>query len=223
MMNDKQLCSMIKDMSSLYIDNVVSEESRQAVEEHLAVCEKCRGYYSSLEAIEVMVNAEDDESIRYQRVARKIKRVRIAIAGGFILLLLLMVIVVTTVAQRVVISGNCMSPTVNDGEQYILNKWVYKFSEPERNDIVIYERDGVYHVSRIIGLPGERMKIVDGICYVNDTATEIAIEFTQDYIVSELQLDQDQFLIMADNVTEYPSSEKRVERKEIVGKAMITR
>ena len=35
-------CKMIEDILPLYVDGVCSEESRAAVEEHLAQCESCR-------------------------------------------------------------------------------------------------------------------------------------------------------------------------------------
>ena len=38
-------CNIAKDLMPLYIDDVLSEESKTAVEEHLTACEGCREYY----------------------------------------------------------------------------------------------------------------------------------------------------------------------------------
>ena len=35
-------CSIIQDLLPLYVDGVVSEDTAQAVEEHLETCEACR-------------------------------------------------------------------------------------------------------------------------------------------------------------------------------------
>lgn len=44
----KYSCDVIKDLLSLYCDNVCSEDSRAAVEEHLKECEPCRGELKKL-------------------------------------------------------------------------------------------------------------------------------------------------------------------------------
>lgn len=44
----KYSCDMIKDLLSLYCDNVCSEDSRAVVEEHLEECEPCRGELQKL-------------------------------------------------------------------------------------------------------------------------------------------------------------------------------
>ena len=41
-------CGIIRDLLPLYIDDVCNEESRWAVETHLAECEKCRNYYDAM-------------------------------------------------------------------------------------------------------------------------------------------------------------------------------
>ena len=41
-------CNVNKDLLPLYVDNVCSEESKSMVEEHLAGCEECQGYYDAL-------------------------------------------------------------------------------------------------------------------------------------------------------------------------------
>ena len=35
-------CNVIHDLLPLYVENLVSDESRQLIEEHIAVCEECR-------------------------------------------------------------------------------------------------------------------------------------------------------------------------------------
>ena len=45
----KYPCNIIQDLLPLYHDNVCSEESRRAVQEHLSECEACRDYLAALD------------------------------------------------------------------------------------------------------------------------------------------------------------------------------
>lgn len=47
-MNNELDCAIVGDLLSLYHDDVVSETTKTAVEEHLAGCERCRGEYDSM-------------------------------------------------------------------------------------------------------------------------------------------------------------------------------
>ena len=58
-------CGIIKDLLPLYIDEVCDEESKQAVENHLAECDACRKYHEAMKATEGYVEKEnsDDENM----------------------------------------------------------------------------------------------------------------------------------------------------------------
>lgn len=43
-------CGIIRDLLPLYIDDVCNEESKQAVQNHLPGCEKCRSYYEAMKS-----------------------------------------------------------------------------------------------------------------------------------------------------------------------------
>ena len=55
-------CGIIRDLLPLYIDDVCNEESRQAVENHLLECEKCRNYYEAMKSTEGFVEKKNDNS-----------------------------------------------------------------------------------------------------------------------------------------------------------------
>jgi signal peptidase I len=62
-----------------------------------------------------------------------------------------------------------MHPTVSKG-YYLVNRYVYHFSEPGRGDIVVLDR-GDYssdeEIKRVVGLPGETVQITSGAVYIN--------------------------------------------------------
>ncbi len=65
--------------------------------------------------------------------------------------------------------GRSMMPTFETGEYLIGNKIGYKFTEPSRGDVVIFEYDEhTDYIKRIIGLPGESISIQNGQIYINN-------------------------------------------------------
>ncbi len=47
-MNKNKDCEIIKDLSSLYMENMLSEESQKFIETHLKNCKNCEKYYEDL-------------------------------------------------------------------------------------------------------------------------------------------------------------------------------
>ncbi len=84
-------CGIIRDLMPLYHDNVCSEESRAAVEEHISECNDCREYYKQLsdetgKAVVPEIENRKAESLR--AVSRRFKRgvtVSIVLAAALIL------------------------------------------------------------------------------------------------------------------------------------------
>lgn len=68
----------------------------------------------------------------------------------------------------IVVDGPSMEPTLHDRDQMIVNKFIYRFKEPERFDIVVFhasvQKD---FIKRVIGLPGEHVRIEDNTLYIN--------------------------------------------------------
>ncbi len=65
-------CNVNKDLLPLYVDNVCSEESKSMVEEHLAGCEECQGYYDALrEGIPEEKIAEEKEELLSEEKMRE--------------------------------------------------------------------------------------------------------------------------------------------------------
>jgi len=85
--------------------------------------------------------------------------------------LLLSFLLIHFVAQRTDVNGTSMVPTLEDGDQLIADKVTYRFRDPERFDIIIFPyqyAEKTYFIKRIIGLPGERVRIDEqGKIYIN--------------------------------------------------------
>lgn len=72
------------------------------------------------------------------------------------------------------VDGPSMQDTLFTGENIIIEKVTYLFSEPKRYDIVVckFEKHRENYVKRIIGLPGETIEIRAGDIYINDIPLE---------------------------------------------------
>jgi signal peptidase I len=67
------------------------------------------------------------------------------------------------------VSGNAMNDTLFNDELILVNRWIYRVSEPQRGDIVVYYpvTDSSRHfLHRIIGLPSETVIIRDGNVFI---------------------------------------------------------
>jgi signal peptidase I len=122
-----------------------------------------------------------------------------------------------------------MVPTLEDQDRLIVNKLVYRISEPRRGDIVMlyYPPDpDKSFVKRVIAEENDTVRIVEGRVYVND------VPLKDDYISPELRSHDDwgpqlipegYYFVMGDN--RINSSDSRswgnVPKKYTIGKIQI--
>ena len=152
----------------------------------------------------------------------------------FILVVLLgTYLLITFVGQRTSVSGSSMEPTLSNNDQLILDKISYRFSEPQRFDIIVFPfqyAEKTFYVKRIIGLPGETVQIdLQGNIYINgqilneDYGKE-TINFAG-LAVEPITLGDDEYFVMGDNRNN--SSDSRdpsvgnIRRSNIIGKAWV--
>ncbi len=73
----------------------------------------------------------------------------------------------------IVVDGESMMPTLEDGDRMVVNKIDYAISQPERFDVVVFhateEKD---YIKRIIGIPGDQLAYEDDQLYINGVAQE---------------------------------------------------
>lgn len=140
---------------------------------------------------------------------------------------------ITYVGQRTEVSGASMENTLEHKDQLIVDKLSYRFRDPQRFDIIVfpfqYEED-TYYIKRIIGMPGETVKIdADGTIWIDGEALDES--YGREVIKSpgragvEITLAKDEYFVLGDNRNN--SSDSRdpsvgnIKRNEIVGRAWI--
>jgi signal peptidase I len=69
------------------------------------------------------------------------------------------------------VSGS-MAPTIESGDYVFATKFAYDVLPPQRGDIVVFRAafDGQSYVKRVVGLPGDRIQLKDGIVFINGVA-----------------------------------------------------
>ncbi|MCR5670808.1 MAG: signal peptidase I [Butyrivibrio sp.] len=140
---------------------------------------------------------------------------------------------ITFVAQRTEVSGQSMEPTLHDKDSLLVDKISYRFSDPKRFDVVIFPYqygDGQYFIKRLIGLPGERVRIdEDGHIFINgellDENYGAEIILDPGRAATEITLGDDEFFVLGDNRNHSMDSRDvsvgNVHRSVIMGKAFV--
>ena len=134
-----------------------------------------------------------------------------------------------------VISSSMVS-TLNVGDRVIGNRLAYLFSEPERGDIIFFAYPGdesETYVKRVIGCPGDTVKIADGKVYVNGSQVALSEPSVNgqktkldDFIEAaggEITVPENSFFVMGDNRTVSEDSREwgYVTKDEIYAKAWL--
>ncbi|MCR5545696.1 MAG: signal peptidase I [Lachnospiraceae bacterium] len=135
------------------------------------------------------------------------------------------------VGQRTEVSGSSMEATLSDGDNLIMDKLTYQFTDPKRFDIVIFPVDDeTYYIKRVIGLPGETVNIdLNGNIYINGTLLEedYGLATIQDpgRAIEPITLGEDEYFVLGDNRNASLDSRYEevgnIERDRIVGRAWL--
>ena len=133
------------------------------------------------------------------------------------------------------VKGLSMYPTLDNGEYLLTNKVTYRFSQPQFGDIIIFRaphNEEYEYIKRIIGLPGDKIKISKGKFYLNGVVLDESLYLADDIITFqerylkenvEITVPPDSYFVAGDNRPH--SSDSRdfgpVPEDNIVGKAWL--
>lgn len=144
------------------------------------------------------------------------------------------IIIRSFIAQPFIVEGSSMEPNFHNGEYLVVEKVGYRLHEPNRGDVVVLKypnNPAINYIKRLIGLPGDTIKINDGKVFVNGTALkESYLAAGEETTVSrnpevpyEVTLGADEYFVMGDNRNH--SSDSRdgwiLPKKLIVGRSAV--
>jgi signal peptidase I len=135
--------------------------------------------------------------------------------------------IITFLYQPVKVEGTSMAPRLHDQDRLFINKFAYNFEKIERDDVVVfyYPRDTQKsYIKRVIGLPGDSVRIVDGQVYVNGNMIDepyVPERYRDVRSMDDFKVPPGEYFVMGDHRS--ISSDSRdfgpVARKLIYGKA----
>lgn len=159
-----------------------------------------------------------------------IKTAVVDIIQTLVLALAIFMIIYLFLFQPHQVEGESMLPTFENGEYLLTEKVSYRFSLPQRGDIIVFEappNPDKDFIKRIIGLPGEEIDINEGHVFVNGKLLKedyIPSHFyTSKGIFNRIKLAKNEYFVLGDNRNN--SSDSRqwgpVKKQEIIGKAWV--
>lgn len=141
-------------------------------------------------------------------------------------------LIVHFVGERTVVNGDSMYPTLQNGDNLIVDKISYRFTDPGRYDIIVFPfryQDETYYIKRVIGLPGETVQIQDGVIYINGRSLKESYGYEEirnpGSASAEITLGADEYFVLGDNRNNSSDSREpsvgMIARDEIIGKALF--
>jgi len=140
------------------------------------------------------------------------------------------IFIVVFVVQPVKVEGTSMQPQLSDQDRIFVNRFIYRFSDIERGDVVVfwYPRDrSKSFIKRVLGIPGDKLEIRRGKVLVN------GLEIPEPYLKSDfrdyrsfgkVEVPPGQYFVLGDhrNSSNDSRSWGFVDRRLIYGKAIFS-
>lgn len=150
------------------------------------------------------------------------------IATFFKDLLPIFIILICILSLKItIVSGKSMNTTLNNKDYLVINKLYYLNREPKRGDIIVFKSNLVDYegnnkdlIKRVIGLPGDKLKIKKGKVYINNEEFYINNIYTSGDV--EIIVPKNKVFVMGDNREESVDSRNKevgpINMDDVVGK-----
>jgi signal peptidase I len=117
------------------------------------------------------------------------------------------VVLIVFLYQPVKVEGTSMMPSLTNQERIFINKFVYKLGSGkiDRGDTVVFlfpEDKSKSYIKRVIGIPGDRIRIDEGQVYVNGGRLEepyVPDDYRDHMSKEERVVPEDSYFVMGDH------------------------
>lgn len=142
-------------------------------------------------------------------------------------------LIINFVGCRSLVDGSSMEPTLHNGDNLWVDKLSYTIGDPDRFDVIVfYYDDETTYIKRIIGLPGETVRIdqngnifIDEMLLKEEYGKERILPSNIGRASQTILLGEDEYFVLGDNRNNSQdsriSSVGNVHRDSIVGKAIF--
>jgi signal peptidase I len=132
-------------------------------------------------------------------------------AEAILVALVLTLIIRTFVVQAFKIPSGSMNPTLLQGDKLFVNKFIYRFRDPRRWEIIVFkypEDPKKDFIKRVVAFEGEEVELRDGALFVNGHAMPApdgmpdVIYYNQEPFAGEGQkivVPEDSYFVLGDN------------------------
>lgn len=156
----------------------------------------------------------------------KLKKIFIDWVMPVVVAIILALLIQKYLVYKVLIPSESMKPTLNVGDHLFVTR-VYNPEKLKRGDIVVFNSEELNQIliKRLIGLPGEKVEIVDGIVYVNGEKLEESYVKNADVKSATFEVPEGKLLFLGDNRSNsYDAREwinPYIDYEDIMAKAQI--
>jgi signal peptidase I len=143
-------------------------------------------------------------------------------------LALLLVIAAAFFLRTPHVDGISMEPRVHSGEFVLINTLAYRFAAIRRGDVIAFRHDAPNpetYIKRVVGLPGERVEIRDGIVFVDGrTLAEPYVRFRDHRSAAPIVVPPHAYYVLGDNRSESDDSRDWgvLHERDVVGRAVAS-
>ena len=117
---------------------------------------------------------------------------------SYVIIIVVVILIRTFIGTPVRVNGTSMVPTLKEGEVLYLNKLNKSF---DQEDIVVIDKkvEGSAIIKRIIGEPGDKIKCINGVIFINDEKYEDNFGSGETSDFDEITLGDDEYFVLGDN------------------------
>jgi len=122
-----------------------------------------------------------------------------------IVVVLVLMSIIFGLYQPVRVDGTSMLPVLEDQDKLLINKFVYRFNDIHRSDVVVfyYPRDhSKSYIKRVIALPGDDLSINHGKVVVNGVAVKenyVPLKYEDERSQPEMLVPPGEYFVMGDH------------------------
>jgi len=134
---------------------------------------------------------------------------------------------INAVSSRIRVKSVSMQPTLYEKDFVIVNKLAYNLGAPKRGDIIVFiypiDPNSEPYIKRIIGLPGETVRVEGGQVYINDSLIpEPYIKMPPSYN-GTWTVPEGELFVLGDNRNNSSDSHQwgMVPSENVIGKAIV--